>query len=256
MGEIWDPDALRLLAAMTAPPPYAYRRQNNKTIRRMKRADIWRKNPLIYFPASQDAQSAYLNWASPGSDTLAPAGTGPTTHTAWGGIAGDGIGSYFTTGRALNALTNATQNSIHLSGRLTSTGAGAGVTGAAVIISTTGTQTNQIYARSSSANPLRTSYRANAGTSRSYDLGTPLDHKIANRDNSANQTLYNNGLLVNTDVDASVALHAGVIILCARPTTYGDGVVGFASAGEAYTAADCLAEYQIVDQHLRAIRAI
>lgn len=97
-------EAVAIISAMTsagAPPSTGYQQWINRTVTRLKNANVWNKFTGLYLIGQTEAQ-LLINWKTPGTFNLTKVGT-PTF------VAGDGVStaantSYYDTGIPLNSF--------------------------------------------------------------------------------------------------------------------------------------------------------
>jgi hypothetical protein len=65
-----DPDAMRVINAMTTQPSAARRDLIHRTVRLLKATVVWYTMDIIYYMAAHDEQAAKLNWKNPGTYSL------------------------------------------------------------------------------------------------------------------------------------------------------------------------------------------
>ena len=116
----YQAESLTLFAAMTVAPSVTRRHAIDDLIAALKTAGAWTKLDRLYMLAAHDSQAAYLDWKTPGTDSLVATDSGGSLH-----YEKDRGVFVITTGASsaarlrntvnVNAFTNFQQNNAHYS---------------------------------------------------------------------------------------------------------------------------------------------
>lgn len=248
-----DGDTRALRAAMTVAPPPGRLWVIDQTIRQLKQHGIWQKLDVFWMLAAHDAQAARLNWKAPGTFTLTAVNS--PTFTADRGYAGNGTTSYLNTG--WNPSTNAVQTqqnnshvmnwtrNVYASGDRTDIGC---YTSVGLLNCSRLSLAGKATFQSTSATPPAQFASTTAGMTVGVGRSGPA------------QEIYENGLSLATDADATSALPNAVAFICAlnfsgsaaQHTTRQQAAGSF---GAAFSSAEVASYSAIIRNHMNRIGA-
>jgi hypothetical protein len=256
MTPTYDPDALAFFARLTTPPTEARKALYSTLIKDLKAAGVWTKLDSLYILAAADAQAARQNLVANAYNLTA---SGAPAFTADRGYAGDGSGAYLRTGfTPSTAGGKFSLNSASLGAwsRTNIVETGTGLIGARTSATV---ETSQVAARSTSD---LINFGVNQGALRTLANTEPTTGENAvTRLSAAGPSLYRNGVLVSTTVNASTALTPHEIYILAVNTAGTPGghttkqlCSAFIAGG--LTDAEVLSLYAIRNTYLTAVGAV
>ena len=220
-------------------------------VRNLKGAGIWQTLDLLYLLAAADSQAARINWVNPSANTLTEVNS--PTFNADRGFTGDGATMGLNTTKT---PVNAQQNNVHLAAVALTHGTSSN---ADVSMANGATTTRcQVRARNLTSSLIRTS---NNSTNISATTGANVPVMVlGNRVDSANQSIYINGVADGTGAATSSAI-SGMTQFCVlynnlSTPLYSDRQIAFASSGGALTDAQIAAYYTIINAYLAAVGAV
>lgn len=241
----WTPETRALVARMTVRPTANRIRLIDNLVRALKSAGTWQAADLLYVEAAHDAQAARLNWIADANNLTAVASP---TFTVDRGYQGDGAASYLSTGKAANALTKASQNSI-----------------TALVWSLTDSAAANTYDLGGSAsngismvgrtNVGALGIRANSNTGENYTTANSLGFYGFSRTGASAGAIYKNGVNVQASATTSIALSGSVIEIGHSTGGYSARQIAAAYVGATLTDAQHAAFYAALRAYLIAIGA-
>ena len=241
------PQSTTLFAVMPTQPTAARKVLINNTIAALISAGIWQLCDLIYFFAVAAQDQAVFNWKTPGTNTLTENAT--PTFTANAGYTGNAVDMSLTA-----SYTNALylQDNCHI--------AAFGLTNTAtaisdfVITNVTPAGRGQVRTRNSVAGLIS----AGAGTATLSTIADMAPRMLAgDRSDSANQSVYSNGVFDVTAAVASLAVVAtNVTFLANGIGGFSDRQIAFGSCGSSLSATQHASLNSIVRGYLTGVGAI
>lgn len=199
----YEPEAQALFARFTSSPTAARRRLINALIRSLKLGGIWSRLDALYLLAAADSQAARQNWVADRFNLVA---VGAPVFTADRGYAGDGVGAHLDTGfNPVAAAALSSQNDIHLATWVN--------TNIAEDKVDAGNPTSILNSRNAAG-----SFQGRAGSvsTSAVAVAASTGHSVATRSGPAQQDLYRNGELVQSDPHASAPLASGNYLVLGR----------------------------------------
>lgn len=258
-GGYSDTDVQAIIAAMS-PTPSAARQDLINTLVTGLKSDLSLSTlsagfDLFYMFAADVAANALINWVSPG--TYNASAVSSPSFTVDQGYTGNGASSYLTTNYTpstngvrymLNSAScgSYSRSAITADAR-TDIGSGQGTASQRVFI-------NARNSANAMGTCLNTDATISAGVSSSGGLSA------VNRSASNLSTMYKNGSSIGTSANASTAVPASPILICAfnnagTPTQFSTRQIAFAFAGKSFDATAHLAIFTRVEAFLDAIGA-
>jgi hypothetical protein len=239
---------------MTTPPAVNRKVAINNVVAALKTASVWTKLAALYVLAAADAQAASINWLAP-SGTKLTATVAPT-FTADRGYVGNGSTQFLTTGIALNAAAPYAQNDCHM-------GAWIGTDASGATAYDCGTTVAALNSRSGSDARFRPQHNAHLNKTLASLGGsaTAIGHSLWCRSGAGAWHAQKNGGAVVTGTEASVALTADVVFICAWNS--GGTAANYSARrqqalhfGSALTEAEGLAVYNALNAYMTILGAV
>lgn len=232
---VFEEESTAIIEAMTAAgatPSTGHQIWINRTVKRLKNANVWNKFTGLYLRAGTEAQWL-INWKSPGTFNLTKVGT--PTFAAWDGVTTAANTSYYDTGIPLNSFSN---NNAHISVHsLTATGA----------------NNNDAGAQDGSSNGLTINCNSAAGTyggrCMSASANVDLTNTLSRGDgwhclSALSNTMLNgfrDGLNIANPTKTNPAITASTtlrILMAAGSATFSGRKLSSASFGQGFTNAE------------------
>jgi hypothetical protein len=236
-----------VISAFSTQAPSVREALIDTCVRALVDAGVWAKLDVFYMLAAHHEQAGRVNWKAPSTFVLTPSTVAPT-FTTDRGFTGNGTSTYLRTGyNPTTASLGIALNSAH----------------AGVFVRTNSASNN--YDIGSDNSRLR--IRGRNGTNAAAGLGTGTAtamttgatnnprHIMVIRRDSANQLLFNNGVLNQTGVTASNTLTTTIDILRDATTAFSDRQVACAHVGPALSDAEALALYTAIAAYMSAVGA-
>lgn len=253
-GRTFDGATSALLAQMDEPPPGWLADAIDDLIVGLKSDSLWAKMDALYWHGLHTLQAGSLNWKSPSTDELQPAGAGPDfvaySHV-FGGAVGDYLSTAYTYGSGVLVLDSAHIGHWivnHVSGGSTAPGGTAG--GGMLYINPRETGTDQPRARVHSGSAV---YVANTAT-----VGSTIGHWMVCRTSSTNLRAYQNAVSPtggSAVASTSTALATGLFVTARQASETSAFQVRCTHFGQSMAPADVTALYARFSAFDAAIKA-
>lgn len=255
-----DPDANRLIRAMSVTPQGNRQYLIEDTIQRYKAAGLWSRFDALWMPAAHDGQAGRLNWKDP--SRFACTAVNSPTFTADRGYASDGATSYLDTGfifatHGVNFTLNSASIGIYVN-------AGTTTPSSSVVFMGTNDGTNSsllVRGTSSGGAGLRGRVNGTASADLSGTLSSTLGLLSLDRPDAANINGYDEGILNGTASQASSALPVTYPVFLGANNAVGtcayfsDNRIAFAYIGASFSAVQHRALNDITRRYLNALGA-
>lgn len=249
-----EAETYALFAARTTHPSNARATVINTLIASLKSAGVWSKLGLLYLLAADNEQSARLNWKAPGISGTLTANNSPT-FTTDRGFTGDGIAANLSTGVAISAIPNMSQNSAHIAawGLLDIAGSSNWILGPAGTITS---NFAQITPKGSGGGFIQSRLMGSVSVTGSATAAGNL-FVASNRVVSTELRLYRSGALADVISNTSEAsANSSSFSMLRSSGAYSSQQIAFASAGAGLSDAEMTALYTAVNTYLQAVGAV
>lgn len=245
-----EAETLAFLLRIGSKLSFARRTAINTWIASYKSAGVWTKCDAAWMPATLDSAIGMLNVISPNYNLSM---VGGVTFTPDRGFAGNGVDSSMpASGMTTNILTNAQQDSTHLSVYVLG---GTDAAATRVALGLTGTSgTFAIRPRDNTGllgGPVNSSTVSFFGSAQSTILGNSL----ITRTGATALAGYRDGVVTGTDNDASTGRSTSQVALLRGGSVFSDYLVGLASVGSGLNGTEVAAKHAADLAYLQAIGA-
>jgi predicted secreted protein len=235
--------SIRIFNAFTTPPSAARQALIQTCVGSLISAGVWTKLDALHVTAAADSQAALVNWKQPG--TFNATTVNAPTFTTDLGFTGNGTTSYVDSGfNPVTAAGNFAQNSActfgYVATNLTT----------CVLIGTVSSQKNILFPRSAGNLSARVNATATALAVASADS---TGFWSATRSGASASEAYLNGVSVDTDPGASLAMSSENLFYMRNASTYTPTVVACGGAGAHLSAAEQTALYNALRTYLTGV---
>lgn len=247
-----SPLTVTLVGAMTTKPNPARIALIDRTIRSLVSSGVWGKLDDIAFIAAHTSQAGYLNWKSPGTNTITESAAGGT-FTADRGYLSDGTAYLDTNYNPTSASGNFTQNSASY-GVWSRTDAQSNL----VQVGTSSEAEARLIFRRSTSTADAMSARVNDGNNDQSTVTIPASTGLlaADRPSSSVKRFFRNGAQVGADVtrNSTGLLNSNVFLGSNNGTISAYQFAAF-FAGASLSAAEHAAFYATVLAYMQGVGA-